>query len=155
MEMRSHKIRTSDILTEDSLHNAMVAHAAFGGSTNLLLHIPAIAHAAKLTRPTVDDWTRVNRATPRLMDVMPNGPIGDGTVQVFLAGGVAEVMLHLRDLLLRFVPFFPNIFMTNFIHDYIHGICTSKYRIGDVFSREHNIELWQDWLLLQATRFNA
>jgi dihydroxyacid dehydratase/phosphogluconate dehydratase len=39
----------------------MVLHAAFGGSTNLLLHIPAIAHAAKLHRPTADDWSEVNR----------------------------------------------------------------------------------------------
>jgi len=98
MDMASQKIATADILTEDSIHNAMVTHAAFGGSTNLLLHIPAIAHAAKLPRPTVDDWSRVNRATPRLVDVMPNGPTGYGTVQVFLAGGVPEVMLHLREL---------------------------------------------------------
>lgn len=89
---------SAQILTEDSIHNAMVTHAAFGGSTNLLLHIPAIAHAAKLPRPTVDDWLRVNRSTPRLVDVMPNGPTGYGTVQVFLAGGVPEVMLHLREL---------------------------------------------------------
>jgi putative YjhG/YagF family dehydratase len=98
LELESHKIKTSDILTEDSLHNAMVTHAAFGGSTNLLLHIPAVAHAAKLPRPTVGDWIRVNRATPRLVDVMPNGPVGYGTVQVFLAGGVPEVMLHLSRL---------------------------------------------------------
>ena len=98
IEMESKKITTSDILTEGSLHNAMVTHAAFGGSTNLLLHIPAIAHAAKLPRPTMDDWSRINRATPRLVDVMPNGPTGYGTVQVFLAGGVPEVMLHLREL---------------------------------------------------------
>ena len=98
IEMEASKVRTSDILTEDSLHNAMVTHAAFGGSTNLLLHIPAIAHAAKLPRPTVADWIRINRATPRLVDVMPNGPVGYGTVQVFLAGGVPEVMLHLRQL---------------------------------------------------------
>jgi putative YjhG/YagF family dehydratase len=98
MKMELQKITTADILTEDSIHNAMVTHAAFGGSTNLLLHIPAIAHAAKLARPTVDDWSRINRATPRLVDVMPNGPTGYGTVQVFLAGGVSEVMLHLREL---------------------------------------------------------
>ena len=98
IEMELHQITTSDILTEDSVHNAMVTHAAFGGSTNLLLHIPAIAHAAKLPRPTVADWSGVNRATPRLVDVIPNGPVGYGTVQVFLAGGVPEVMLHLRDL---------------------------------------------------------
>lgn len=98
IEMESNGITTSNILTEDSLHNAMTLHAAFGGSTNLLLHIPAIAHAAKLPRPTVKDWMRVNRQTPRLVDVMPNGPTGYGTVQVFLAGGVPEVMLHLREL---------------------------------------------------------
>jgi len=98
IKMSAQNLTTGDILTEDSIHNAMVTHAAFGGSTNLLLHIPAIAHAAKLPRPTVDDWSRVNRSTPRLVDVMPNGPTGYGTVQVFLAGGVPEVMLYLREL---------------------------------------------------------
>ena len=76
----------------------MVVHAAFGGSTNLLLHIPAIAHAAGLPRPTVDDWIAVNRKVPRLVDALPNGPVGHPTVRVFLAGGVPEVMLHLREL---------------------------------------------------------
>jgi putative YjhG/YagF family dehydratase len=98
VEMAVQKITLSDILTDDALHNAMVTHAAFGGSTNLLLHIPAIAHAADLPRPGVEDWARINRQTPRLVDVLPNGPVGYGTVQVFLAGGVPEVMLHLRDL---------------------------------------------------------
>jgi putative YjhG/YagF family dehydratase len=98
MEMSAQNLITGDILTEDSIHNAMVTHAAFGGSTNLLLHLPAIAHAAKLPRPAVDDWSRVNRSTPRLVDVMPNGPTDYGTVQVFLAGGVPEVMLYLREL---------------------------------------------------------
>jgi xylonate dehydratase len=89
-------VTTRDILTDDSIHNAMVVHAAFGGSTNLILHVPAIAHAAGLRRPTVEDWTRINRAVPRLVDVLPNGPKHYATVQVFLAGGVPEVMLHLR-----------------------------------------------------------
>lgn len=91
-------LTTADILTEDAVHNAMVVHAAFGGSTNLLLHLPAVAHAAGLRRPTVEDWTRINRQVPRLVDVLPNGPVGHPTVRVFLAGGVPEVMLHLRDL---------------------------------------------------------
>jgi len=73
-------------------------HAAFGGSTNLLLHIPAIAHAAGLAQPTVDDWIAVNRRTPRLVSVLPNGPVHHPTVRVFLAGGVPEVMLHLDRL---------------------------------------------------------
>jgi putative YjhG/YagF family dehydratase len=83
-------------LTDAAVHNAMVAHAAFGGSTNLILHLPAIAYSAGLKRPTVQDWTRVNRQVPRLVDALPNGPRMFPTVQVFLAGGVPEVMLHLR-----------------------------------------------------------
>lgn len=89
---------TRDILSADSIHNAMVCHAAFGGSTNLILHLPAIAHAAGLRRPTVADWQRTNAEVPRLVDSLPNGPHGFATVQVFLAGGVPEVMLHLREL---------------------------------------------------------
>jgi putative YjhG/YagF family dehydratase len=91
-------ISTTDILTDDSIENAMVAHAAFGGSTNLIMHLPAIAHAAGLKRPTVHDWQRVNQSVPRLVDALPNGPHGYATVQVFLAGGVPEVMLHLREM---------------------------------------------------------
>jgi putative YjhG/YagF family dehydratase len=87
---------TTSVLTAASLQNAMVLHAAFGGSTNLLLHIPAIAHAAGLRRPTALDWTVLNRQVPRLVDALPNGPRNFATVQVFLAGGVPEVMLHLR-----------------------------------------------------------
>jgi putative YjhG/YagF family dehydratase len=91
-------IRSRDIVTDDAVHNAMVVHAAFGGSTNLLLHVPAIAHAAGLRRPTVEDWDRVNRQVPRLVDVLPNGPQYHVTVRAFLAGGVPEVMLHLRQM---------------------------------------------------------
>src|SRR6185369_12712628 len=91
-------IKTRDILTEASIRNAMAVHAAFGGSTNLLLHIPAIAHAAKLRRPTCDDWIGMNRRVPRVVSVLPNGPVHHPTVRVFLAGGVPEVMLHLREL---------------------------------------------------------
>ena len=87
---------TRDVLTDASLRNAMAVHAAFGGSTNLLLHIPAIAHAAKLKRPTSKDWAEINRQIPRLVDALPNGPKYFATVQVFLAGAVPEVMLHLR-----------------------------------------------------------
>jgi putative YjhG/YagF family dehydratase len=85
-----------DILTDAAVRNAMVVFAAFGGSTNLLLHIPAVAHAAGLPLPTVDDWADVNRRVPRLVDALPNGV--HPTVRVFLAGGVPEVMLHLRTL---------------------------------------------------------
>ena len=98
LRLESLGLTTADIVTQDALHNAMVTHAAFGGSTNLLLHIPAVAHAAGLRRPTVDDWNDINRKVPRLVDALPNGPVGHPTVRVFLAGGVPEVMLHLREL---------------------------------------------------------
>ncbi|MBI4551014.1 MAG: YjhG/YagF family D-xylonate dehydratase, partial [Candidatus Latescibacteria bacterium] len=86
------------ILTDEAIRNAMIVHAAFGGSTNLLLHIPAIAYTAGLKRPTVQDWIDVNRTVPRIVDVLPNGPTNHPTVRVFMAGGVPEVMLHLRRL---------------------------------------------------------
>jgi xylonate dehydratase len=92
------KLTGRELLTPAGIRNAMVVHAAFGGSTNLLLHIPAIAHAAGLPVPTVEDWIDVNRRTPRLVSVLPNGPVHHPTVRVFLAGGVPEVMLHLRQL---------------------------------------------------------
>jgi putative YjhG/YagF family dehydratase len=96
--LAKNKTVTCEILTGASVQNAMVVHAAFGGSTNLLLHIPAIAHAAGLRLPTVDDWISVNRRVPRLVSVLPNGPVYHPTIRVFLAGGVPEVMLHLRKL---------------------------------------------------------
>jgi putative YjhG/YagF family dehydratase len=87
-----------DVLTDAAIKNAMVVHAAFVGSTNLLLHIPAIAFAAGLARPTVDDWHEINVKVPRLVSVLPNGPFYHPTVRAYLAGGVPEVMLHLRGL---------------------------------------------------------
>lgn len=96
-ELDERGLKTPDVLTHAAIRNAMVVHAAFGGSTNLLLHIPAIAHAAGLKRPAVEDWIEVNSRVPRLVSVLPNGPVHHPTVRVFLAGGVPEVMLHLRE----------------------------------------------------------
>ena len=96
LALEARGLTMKDVLTDASVHNAMVTHAAFGGSTNLILHLPAVAHAAGLRRPTVHDWTEINRQVPRLVDALPNGPRAHPTVQVFLAGGVPEVMLHLR-----------------------------------------------------------
>jgi putative YjhG/YagF family dehydratase len=97
MRLHTQGITTRDIVTDAAVRNAMTVHAACGGSTNLLLHIPAIAHAAGLRRPTVEDWHRINLSVPRLVDVLPNGPTDHPTVRLFLAGGVPEVMLHLRE----------------------------------------------------------
>ncbi|MBV9924364.1 MAG: YjhG/YagF family D-xylonate dehydratase [Acidobacteria bacterium] len=96
LRQRELEIGVRDILTDASVRNALAAHAAFGGSTNLLLHVPAVAHAAGLRVPTVEDWMEVNRRVPRLVDALPNGP--HPTVRVFLAGGVPEVLSHLREL---------------------------------------------------------
>ena len=96
MALEARSLAMRDVLTDAAVRNAMVVHAAFGGSTNLILHLPAVAHAAGLRRPTAADWTAVNRGVPRLVDALPNGPRSFTTVQVFLAGGVPEVMLHLR-----------------------------------------------------------
>ncbi|HBT21044.1 MAG TPA: YjhG/YagF family D-xylonate dehydratase [Verrucomicrobiales bacterium] len=96
--MKQNGTALRDILTPAALKNAMALHAAFGGSTNLLLHIPAIAYCAGIDRPTVDEWSAINKAVPRIVDVLPNGPTYHPTVRVFLAGGVPEVMLHLHEL---------------------------------------------------------
>jgi putative YjhG/YagF family dehydratase len=93
---RARGIGNREILTSAALHNAMAVFAAVGGSTNLLLHLPAVAHAAGLSVPTVEAWAELNRSVPRLVDCLPNGV--HPTVRLFLAGGVPEVMLHLRAL---------------------------------------------------------
>jgi xylonate dehydratase len=98
VQLSQRGLTTSHVMTDAAVRNAMAVHAAFGGSTNLLLHIPAFAYCAGLRRPTVDDWHAINARVPRLVDALPNGPVGHPTVRVFLAGGVPEVMLHLRRL---------------------------------------------------------
>ena len=98
LALKAESLTLADILSPAALENAMLLHSAFGGSTNLLLHIPAIAHAAGLKPPSVEDWIRINRSTPRLVDALPNGPRDHPTVQVYMAGAVPEVMLRLRDM---------------------------------------------------------
>ena len=91
------KTTLRDVLTEDSFYNAIAVHAACGGSTNLLLHVPAVAFAAGLTRPPLELWKEINRKVSRFVDVLPNGPMYHPTVRLFLAGGVPEIMWHLRE----------------------------------------------------------
>ena len=97
MHLESRGLKMRDILTDGAMRNAMVVHAAFGGSTNVIIHLAAVAYHAGLSRPSPSDWNHINRQVPRLVDALPNGPNHHPTVQVFLAGGVPEVMLHLRD----------------------------------------------------------
>jgi putative YjhG/YagF family dehydratase len=96
--LHSKKIGTSQILSAASIRNAMITHAACGGSSNLIIHLAAIAYHAGLERPTVKEWDEINRLVPRLVDVLPNGPNGYSTAQFFLAGGVPELMSKLKDL---------------------------------------------------------
>lgn len=97
-DMAQKKTTLADILTEDSFHNCLAVHAACGGSTNLLLHVPAIAFAAGIKRPSVDDWHNMNLNVSRFVDVLPNGPQNHPTVRLFLAGGVPEIAWHLREM---------------------------------------------------------
>ena len=96
--LEKNNITIDKILTDKAFENAMVVHAACGGSTNLLLHLPAIAHSVGRKRMSVQDWSRINSFVPRLVDVLPNGPVGHPTSQFYAAGGVPEVMLNLKKL---------------------------------------------------------
>ena len=97
-DMVKNGLALNHILTPGAFKNAMLVHAAMGGSTNLLLHLPAIARSAGLEAPSLEQWLEINRLVPRIVDVLPNGPNNFMTVQVFLAGGIQEVMLHLREM---------------------------------------------------------
>lgn len=97
-DLYKNKTKLRDILNEDSFHNAIAVHAACGGSTNLLLHVPAIAFAAGLPRPSINKWIELNQTVSRFVDCLPNGPQYHPTIRLFLAGGVPEVMWHLREM---------------------------------------------------------
>jgi dihydroxyacid dehydratase/phosphogluconate dehydratase len=89
-------LRPRAILTREAFENAIVLHAAVGGSTNALLHIPPIAREAGV-EVTVDDFDRIHRRVPVLANVKTTGRY---PVEYFwYAGGVPAVMLELRDLL--------------------------------------------------------
>jgi dihydroxy-acid dehydratase len=89
-------IAPRDILTRDAFENAIVIHAATGGSTNALIHVPAIAYEAGVNI-TIADFDRIHRRVPVLANVKTTGRY---PVEYFwYAGGVPRLMLELRDLL--------------------------------------------------------
>ncbi len=89
-------IRPSDILTREAFENAIMLHAAVGGSTNMLLHLPVIAREVGV-EISIDDFDRIHRHVPVLANVKTTGRY---PVEYFwYAGGVPAVMLELRDLL--------------------------------------------------------
>jgi dihydroxy-acid dehydratase len=84
------------ILTREAFENAIVLHAAVGGSTNALLHLPVIAREAGVEL-TVDDFDRIHRRVPVLANAKTTGKYP--VEYLWYAGGVPAVMLELQDLL--------------------------------------------------------
>ena len=89
-------IRTGDIVTKEAFENAVLIHAAISGSTNAMLHLPAIAHEYGIELDC-DMFDRMHRGARWLLDVRPAGRWP--AAYVWYAGGVPRVMERLRDLL--------------------------------------------------------
>lgn len=87
-------MRPSDIVTLESFENAILVHAAISGSTNCLLHIPAVAHEFGI-EITGDTFDRLHRGAHYLLDVRP---AGRWPAEVFYyAGGVPAIMEEIKD----------------------------------------------------------
>lgn len=90
------RMRPSALVTKDSFENAILVHAAISGSTNALLHIPAIAHELGIAI-TGDTFDRLHRSAHYLLDVRP---AGRWPAEVFYyAGGVPAIEEEIRDYL--------------------------------------------------------
>ncbi len=89
-------VTARQIITRESLENAIRVDMALGGSTNTTLHIPAIAHAARVD-VTLDDFDRLSRDTPHLCSMRPGGDLMMEDLDA--VGGVSAVMKNLRPLL--------------------------------------------------------
>ena len=96
MQLSQKGIRPADILTPEAFENAIKVHAALSGSTNALLHLPAIAHELGIDIDA-QSFDRINRETPYLVDVQPSGKYV--TEMVWYAGGVPRVQIELADIL--------------------------------------------------------
>ena len=87
-------MRPSDLVTKESFENAILVHAAISGSTNCLLHIPAIAHEFGI-EITGDTFDRLHRNARYLLDVRP---AGRWPAECFYyAGGVPAIMEEIKD----------------------------------------------------------
>lgn len=94
MELLEKNIRPRDIVTNDSLHNALTADMALGCSTNTVLHLPAIAHEAGL-KINLEEINEISKATPHLVKLSPAG--ADCLVDLWQAGGVSAVLKELNE----------------------------------------------------------
>ncbi len=96
MQLSQKDIRPSDILTKEAFENAIKVHAALSGSTNALLHLPAIAHELGI-EIDAELFDRINRQTPYIVDVQPSGK--HVSEMVWYAGGVPRVQIELAHIL--------------------------------------------------------
>jgi dihydroxy-acid dehydratase len=87
-------LKPSDLITRDSLENAIAAVAMSGGSTNAVLHLLAIAREADVELD-IDDFDRISRATPLLCDLKPGGAYV--ATDLYAAGGVPVVLKRMRE----------------------------------------------------------
>ena len=96
MQVLAEDIRPRDIVTKDSIYNAFVVDMAFGGSTNTVLHLPAIAHEAGIDFPL----STLNEISDRIPQLCKFSPASEHRIQhLDLAGGVHAIMAELRGLL--------------------------------------------------------
>lgn len=94
MELLKKNICPRDIVTSDSLHNALTADMALGCSTNTALHLPAIAHSAGI-KINFEDFNKISKATPHLVKLSPAG--SDCLVDLWQAGGLPAVLKELEE----------------------------------------------------------
>ena len=95
MELLQKSVRIKDIVTAAAVHNAMECDMAFGGSTNTVLHLTAIAMEAGCPI-TMDDWDAASACTPHLVKLQPSGP--RPLIDLYAVGGVPVVMQELHEL---------------------------------------------------------
>ncbi len=95
MELLEKNICIRDIITPAAIHNAMECDMAFGGSTNTVLHLTAIAMEAGCPI-TMDDWDAASARTPHLVKLQPSGP--RPLIDLYAVGGVPVVMHELAEL---------------------------------------------------------
>lgn len=96
MKLSQDGLKPADILTPAAFENAIKVHAALSGSTNALLHLPAVAHELGI-EIDAQLFDRLNRETPYLVDVQPSGK--HVSEMVWYAGGIPRVQLELSDML--------------------------------------------------------
>jgi len=94
MDLLRRNVRPKDILTQDAFENAMTAVVSSGGSTNAVLHLPAIAREVGM-RLDIAEFDRVSRKTPLLADLKPGGRFVANDLHA--AGGIALVARRLAE----------------------------------------------------------